>query len=606
MDRPPPSTIPDAPGSYQFRDRTGTIIYVGKARSLRSRLSSYFADARTLSPKTAQMMGEAASVEWIQVGTDPDAVMLEYSLIKEHRPRYNVQLRDDKSYPYLAITTSEEWPRPMVVRGARKKGIRYFGPYANAGAIRDTLDLLVRSLPLRTCSEGKFRRHLKLQKPCLLYHIDRCSGPCIGAVDQGDYRRMVDEMCSFLEGESGTLVSTLTAEMKEAAGSLEFEKAARLRDRLAAATAAGERQQMVTTSAESFDVFGIAEDELEASVQMFRVRKGHVVGRWGAVLDRVDGTDSGAVVGHALSVAYSEEHRDVPPEVLVPDLPADGEVYESWLSTRRGGRVTLRVPHRGEKRSLQETVALNARDELVRTKLKRGLDHASRTDALAGLREALALNRAPLRIECYDMSHLQGSDYVGSMVVMEDGVPVKKEYRHFRVRSVLGNDDYAAMREVLARRLARRDDPRFSRLPDLLVVDGGKGQLGVAVSVLDELGLTEEVPVAALAKRYEEVFLPGRAAPVELARGSGALHLLQRVRDEAHRFAVSYHRTLRGKRMVAGALDGVPGLGEVRRHRLVEELGGMGGVAAASREDLARLSWLPPRVAEAVYAALHG
>jgi len=625
--RPLPASIPDAPGSYQFRDAEGRVIYVGKARSLRSRVSSYFQDQRALSPKTAQMLREAASVEWIQVANEPEAVMLEFSLIKEHRPRYNIQLRDDKSYPYLAVTVADRWPRPMVTRGARQKGVRYFGPYANAGAIRETLDLLVKSLPLRTCSDSKLARHEKSGKPCLLYHISRCSGPCVGAVDEATYREMVTEMCAFLEGASDELLASLQTEMEEAASLQDYERAAVLRDRLAAATAARERQQIVTPSTESFDVMGVHLGDAQAAVQVFRIRRGRVVGRRGMLLDYVaapasmveasdqeapmDGDPLPRLVGHALGELYSDGRADIPREVCVPALPEDPSLYENWLSSLRKGPVTLKVPKRGERRDLLTTVATNAKDELVRAVLHSGSDVKSRTEALEGLRVALGLRTPPLRIECYDMSHLQGSDYVGSMVVMEDGLPKKADYRHFRIRSVPGNDDYSAMREVLTRRCARlvsvgeKKGSGFEKFPDLIVVDGGKGQLRVASEVLEAFGIEKRVAAAALAKRLEEVFLPERAEPLVLARGSPELLLLQRVRDEAHRFALAYHRTLRGRRMVASALEEVEGLGPRRAARLMEELGGASGVVSASREQLRGLSWLPSRVADRIYERLH-
>ncbi len=625
--RPLPASIPDAPGSYQFRDAEGRVIYVGKARSLRSRVSSYFQDQRALSPKTAQMLREAASVEWIQVANEPEAVMLEFSLIKEHRPRYNIQLRDDKSYPYLAVTVADRWPRPMVTRGARQKGVRYFGPYANARAIRETLDLLVKSLPLRTCSDSKLARHEKSGKPCLLYHISRCSGPCVGAVDEATYREMVTEMCAFLEGASDELLASLQTEMEEAASLQDYERAAVLRDRLAAATAARERQQIVTPSTESFDVMGVHLGDAQAAVQVFRIRRGRVVGRRGMLLDYVaapasmveasdqeapmDGDSLPRLVGHALGELYSDGRADIPREVCVPALPEDPSLYEKWLSSLRKGPVTLKVPKRGERRDLLTTVATNAKDELVRAVLHSGSDVKSRTEALEGLRVALGLRTPPLRIECYDMSHLQGSDYVGSMVVMEDGLPKKADYRHFRIRSVPGNDDYSAMREVLTRRCARlvsvgeKKGSGFEKFPDLIVVDGGKGQLRVASEVLEAFGIEKRVAAAALAKRLEEVFLPERAEPLVLARGSPELLLLQRVRDEAHRFALAYHRTLRGRRMVASALEEVEGLGPRRAARLMEELGGASGVVSASREQLRGLSWLPSRVADRIYERLH-
>ncbi|MDP9386371.1 MAG: excinuclease ABC subunit UvrC [Actinomycetota bacterium] len=616
MQRPPAGSIPDAPGSYQFRDGDGRVIYVGKAHSLRQRLSNYFVSPASLPPRTAQMVASAESVEWIQVNNDVEALMLEYSLIKQHRPRFNIRLRDDKSYPFLAVTLDDEWPRAMVMRGQKRKGVRYFGPYGHAYAIRETLDLLLRTFPIRTCSDNKFANHERLGRPCLLFHIEKCSGPCVKEVGREEYDHLVEELLGFLDGDTQPVVRRLEAEMRSAAGELDFERAARLRDRLASVRKAIERQQMVTERAEDLDVIGLAEDELEAAVQVFYVRRGRVVGRKGFVVDKVEDLTRSQLVASVLQQLYAEPALGVPKEVLVPDLPADLDVVEEWLSGLRGSRVGVRVPQRGDKRALHETVTRNAGEEFTRHRLRRSADHNSRARALNALQDALDLPEAPLRIECFDMSHIQGTDYVGSMVVLEDALPRKAEYRRFKVRTVEGNDDYAAMEEVLTRRLtallAERDRPvedrkrRFAYPPQLLLVDGGKGQLAVALRVVEELGLEEEIPVAALAKQFEEVFLPGRADPVRIPRQSEALYLLQRVRDEAHRFAVSYHRQLRGKRMTKSALDDIPGLGPTRRKRLLAELGGVGGVKSASLESLRALPWLPDRVAEAVHEKLHG
>jgi excinuclease ABC subunit C len=611
--RPPAGTIPDAPGSYQFKDAHGRVIYVGKAKSLRSRLSNYF--QKNLPPRTAQMVATAETVEWIQVRNDVEALMLEYSLIKQHRPRFNVRLIDDKSYPYLAVTVSDEWPRPMVMRGARRKGVRYFGPYGHAYAIRETLDLLLRTFPVRTCSDNKFRHHERLGRPCLLFHIEKCSGPCVGEVDHDAYQRYVEELLRFLEGDTDEVVERLEREMRESAEALEFERAARMRDRLTAVNKAIERQQMVADRNEDLDVFGVAEDELEAAVQVFHVRKGRVVGRKGFVLDKVEDLDQSELAGRILEGFYDDPPPiGMPKQVLVPWEPEDTDLYERWLSYERGSAVTIRVPRRGDKRQLQETVTHNAKEELVRHRLRRASDHNSRARALNELQDALGLPEPPLRIECFDMSHIQGTDYVGSMVVLEDGLPKKSEYRKFKIRSGQGNDDFRAMEEVLTRRftayLAERDRPasergRFSYPPQLLLVDGGKGQLGVAVKVLTELGLDEEIPVASLAKRFEEVFVPGTPDPVRIPRQSEALYMLQRIRDESHRFAITFHRDLRSKRMTTSALDDIPGLGPTRRKRLLKELGGVRAVKAASLEQLQALSWLPDSVARAVHEKFH-
>ncbi|MGH9183823.1 MAG: excinuclease ABC subunit UvrC [Acidimicrobiales bacterium] len=615
VQRPPVGAVPDAPGSYQFKDRDGRVVYVGKAKSLRSRLSSYFGDPALLAPRTAQMVQVAEAVEWIEVRNEVEALMLEHSLIKAHRPRFNVRLRDDKSYPFLAVTVSDEWPRARVVRGPKRKGTRYFGPYAHAYAIRETLDLLLRTFPIRTCSDAKLARHQRLGRPCLLFHIEKCTGPCVGEIEADDYRRLVEDLVDFLDGDTDPVVSGLEAEMRAAADDLDFERAARLRDRLASVGKAVERQQMVAARSEDLDVVGMADDDLEASVQVFFVRRGRVVGRKGFVLDKVEDLSRPQLVGRTLEDLYDEAPLGVPEQVLVPDLPEDVRLYEAWLSGLRGARVGVRVPRRGDKRGLQETVTRNAVEEFNRHRLRRASDHNSRARALNDLRDALGLPEAPLRIECYDMSHIQGTDYVGSMVVMEDGLPKKSDYRRFKVRDVGGTDDVGAMREVLTRRLTAyledRERPaperggRFSYPPQLLLVDGGMGQLNVAREVVEGLGLDDEIPVAALAKRFEEVYLPGTPEPVRIPRQSEALYLLQRVRDEAHRFAVGYHRKLRGRRMTASPLDEVRGLGPVRQQRLRRELGGVAGVRRASRQELRALSWLPDKVADAVWDRLH-
>ncbi len=616
VQRPPAGSVPETPGSYQFKDAEGRVIYVGKAKNLRARLSNYFQNPRNLHRRTRQMVETAASVEWIQVANEVDALMLEYSLIQRHKPRFNVRYTDDKSYPFLCLTTADEWPRAMVMRGKRKKGNRYFGPYGQAYAIRDTLDLLLRTFPIRTCTDGKFRRHEKLGKPCLLFHIEKCAGPCVGEVDKAEYDAMVEELASFLAGDTEEIVAKLDAQMRTASEDLEFELAAHLRDRLAAVKKAAEKRQMVVEGNEDVDVIGMFDDELEAAVQVFYVRKGRVMGRRGFVVDKAEDLDRGELVSRILERLYFDDNpMGSPKEVLVPDLPSDPPLYEEWLSAARESRVRIRVPKRGDKRALQATVTQNAQDAFNRHRLKRTNDHNSRARALNELQEHLDLPVAPLRIECYDMSHIQGSDYVGSMVVMEDGLPKKSDYRRFKIQSVPGNDDFAAMGEVLTRRftayLSEREVPveqregRFSYPPQLLVVDGGKGQLGVAVRVLDELGLADEIPVVSLAKQFEEVFVPGRSASIRLPRQSEALYLLQRIRDESHRFAITFHRQLRDKRMTRSALDGIAGLGPARKKRLAKELGGVNAVKRATLEDLKKLPWLPDEVAENVFRTLH-
>lgn len=617
--RPPVGTIPTSPGSYQFKDEHGRTIYVGKASNLRSRLSSYFQDLTQLHPRTAAMVTAATSVEWIEVRNEVEALMLEYSLIKQHRPRFNVRLRDDKSYPFLAITLDEQWPRAVVIRGTKRKGTRYFGPYAHAYAIRETLDLLLRTFPVRTCGPGKFNQHQRLGRPCLLFHIEKCSGPCVGEVNGDQYGEYVSSLVEFLDGETDAVVKSLTAEMETASQELEFEKAARLRDRLAAVMRAIEKQQMVGDRDEDIDLIGIADDELEASVQVFFVRKGRVVGRKGFIVDKVEDLTDNGLVDRILEELYGDEPPlGIPKQVLVPVMPEDEALYVEWLTHMRGSAVSVRVPQRGDKRELHDTVTQNAREEFIRHRLRRAADHNSRSRALTELQDYLQLPEAPLRIECYDMAHLQGTDYVGSMVVMEDGLPVKREYRRFKVKTVDGNDDYAAMEEVLTRRLSAYLEERevgvadesgkpkkFAYPPQLLLVDGGKGQLAVAQRVVTQLGLEEEIPVASLAKRFEEVYVPGNSAPIRIPRGSEALFMLQRIRDEAHRFANTFHRERRAKRMVSSSLDDIPGLGEKRAQRLVKELGNITSVKAASRERLRELTWLPDAVGDAVYERFH-
>jgi excinuclease ABC subunit C len=614
VDRPAPSSIPDAPGSYQFLDAEGRVLYVGKAKSLRQRVASYFQSPAGLAPRVAQMVAAAERVEWIQVGSDVEAFMLEYSLIKEHRPRFNIRLRDDKSYPWLALTVADTWPRPLVVRGRRRKGVRYFGPYPHAYAIRDTLDLLLRSFPVRSCSDAKLDRHTRAGRPCLLFHIERCCGPCTGEVAPERYAELVEGLTEVLNGRTDAVEARLETEMHEAADRLEFERAARLRDRLGALRTAAARQEMVTTRGDDLDVVAVADDELEAAVQVLHVRHGRVVGRRGSVVDKVEEVTAAGLVGRILAELYGDGTASVPREVLVPELPEDPEVLGAWLRLQRGGPVRVSVPQRGRRRALQATAAANAAEELRRHRLRRAVDHNARAEALTALAGALGLPLAPLRIECFDMSHLQGSDYVGSMVVMEDGLATPREYRKFRIRDVAGNNDVGAMEEVLRRRFSRlladeaagpAKGKRFSYPPQLLLLDGGLPQLGVGVRVLAELGLTERVPVAALAKQFEEVYLPSREAPVRIPRDSPALYLLQQVRDEAHRFAITYHRQLRARRSKASVLDGIPGLGPARRARLLRELGGLAGLRRASHDQLAECSWLPAPVAAAVWASLH-
>ena len=615
----PDGNIPVTPGSYQFRDAQGRVIYVGKAINLRSRVSSYFADPATLHPRTASMMSFADKVEWIEVRNEVEALLLEYALIKEHKPRFNIRLQDDKSFPFMAITTDEEWPRAMMFRGKRRKGVRYFGPYVHPGAIRDTLELLLRTFPVRTCAASKFKQHERLGRPCLLFHIEKCSGPCVGEVSAADYKVHVDGLMKFLDGDNTEIVATMEKQMIAASEATDFERAAKIRDRLTAIHQVLEKQQMVGVQEDDIDVIGIAQDEITAAVQIFFVRKGRVIGRNGFVLDKVEDVSPELLVDRILENAYGDEPAlGIPKQVLVPVLPESHEAVEKWLSDVRTTQVSVRVPMRGDKRELQETVTINASRELARHRLKRSADQHSRTMALNDLQQLLKLPHFPLRIECYDMAHLHGTDYVGSMVVLEDGLPAKTEYRRFKIKDVPGNDDYAAMREVLMRRLSaykkERDLPisergnkpgKFAYPPQLILVDGGKGQLGVAIDVVKELGLENEIPVASLAKRLEEVFVPNSSMPIDVPRGSEALFMLQVIRDEAHRFANTFHRQLRGKRMKVSGLDGIAGLGLARKEKLMQVFGSMKSLREASADEILAQSGLPQVVSQAVFDALH-
>ncbi|MEY3615876.1 MAG: UvrABC system protein [Actinomycetota bacterium] len=619
MQKPNLSELPTGPGSYQFADEHGRIIYVGKASNLRSRVGSYFVDPALLHTRTAAMVSAAAKVTWIEVDTEVSALLLEYNLIKQHRPRFNVRLRDDKSYPFLAITLDEEWPRAVVMRGRKRKGTKYFGPYAHAWAIRDTLDALLRTFPVRTCAPAKFRQHERLGRPCLLFHIEKCSGPCVKEIQLEAYSQHVEGLVRFLGGDTDAVRQQLHDSMEEASAGEAFEDAARLRDRLGAIDRALERQLMVGERGDDFDVVALTDAELEASVHVFYVRKGRVLGNNGYVIDKSESLATADLMRRVIVDLYAEEPAlGFPKEVMVSCEPSDLDACETMLSHGRGSRVEIRMPQRGDRRELLATVMKNAQDALVRHKMRRATDHNARSRAIAELQDHLSLTQAPLRIECYDMAHLHGTDYVGSMVVLEDGLPIKREYRKFSVRNVAGSDDYAAMREVLTRRLTayvvERDKPasergekpgRFAYPPQLLLVDGGKGQLNVAVQVLRELGLEDEIDVASIAKRFEEVYVPDHSEPIRVPRGSEALYMLQVIRDEAHRFANTFHRQQRGKRMKASELDGIAGLGAQRRDRLLKELGGIPGIKQASRDDLAALSWLPEVVAEAIFQRLH-
>ncbi len=605
--RPTSASIPDSPGVYLFRDHQDAVLYVGKAKSLRKRVVQYF--ARDLAARTRAMVDTATNVEWIVTDSEVAALMLEYSLIKEHRPRFNIRLRDDKSFPYLAITRYQEWPRASVMRGKRRKGVEYFGPYAQAYAIRQTLDLLLRTFPVRTCTDRKFETHQNLGRPCLLFHIERCSGPCVGEVDAAAYAGLVDGLAGFLDGDRNDVLSGLRVEMAAAAQRQDYETAARLRDQAAAAEKALARQELVTQRGETFDLIALEEDDLEAALVVLHVVKGRVTGRKTTVVDKVEDVSNAEMVGVLIGQLYGSERP--PRQVLVQELPDDPQLWTEWLTYRRGAAVSLRVPQRGAKRRLMETATANAREEFNRHRLRRSSDHNARARALRSLQEHLSLPDPPLRIECFDISTIQGADTVASMVVFEDGLPRKSDYRRFKIRTVDGQDDFASMEEVLRRRftayLADRRSPieergRFAYAPSLVVIDGGAGQLGRAVKVLDELGL--DIPVVGLAKRLEEVYRPHHTDPVVIPRGEEALYLLQRVRDEAHRFAITYHRQIRGKRMVDSVLDEVAGIGPARKRALLRQFGSLKRLRDAEEAELATV--VPPAVAADVYRVLHG
>jgi excinuclease ABC subunit C len=643
--RPDPGTIPTEPGCYLWRDRHDRVVYVGKAKNLRSRLSSYFGAWSGIHTRTRAMLEAARSVEWIVCENEVEALHLEFNLIKRHLPRYNVRYTDDKSYPYLAVTVQDEIPRAMVRRNPRRDGTRYFGPYAHAYAIRETLDLLLRVFPVRTCSQGVYDRCHRTGRPCLLFHIGRCAAPCVGKVSPDEHRELVDDLIRFLEGDTDETLASLEARMAAEAEKLNFESAARLRDQLASVRKALERQAMVTGRAEDFDAVHFADDDLETAFQAFFVRRGRVVGRKGWTADKVEDLDAPALLSRFLLELAVERGEDLPPEILVPCEPEDMATVEELLSELRtaaasrrggpgrpGGRVRIRVPQRGEKLAFLDTVRENAVEAFHQHKLKRAKDFNARSQALSELQEALGLEEAPLRIECYDISTLQGTNSVASMVVMEDGLPRKSEYRRFKIRGVEGQDDFAMMHEVITRRFRKyleesarplvdpadaairaglQDEAaagpvrKFAYPPNLVIIDGGKGQLNAARRALEELGV-EGVEICSLAKRMEEVFLPDRDESILLPRGSEALFLIQRVRDEAHRFAITYHRSLRGRQMTESAFDGIPGVGPARRRALLDHFGSLKEVRAASSDELAAVDGISTTLAQAIRDHLRG
>ncbi|WP_406501714.1 excinuclease ABC subunit UvrC [Streptomyces sp. NBC_01590] len=656
--RPKPGQIPDSPGVYKFRDEHRRVIYVGKAKNLRQRLANYFQDLAALHPRTRTMVTTAASVEWTVVSTEVEALQLEYSWIKEFDPRFNVKYRDDKSYPYLAVTLNEEFPRVQVMRGAKKKGVRYFGPYGHAWAIRETVDLMLRVFPVRTCSAGVFKNAARTGRPCLLGYIGKCSAPCVGRVTPEEHRELADDFCDFMAGRTGTYIRRLEKDMMAAAEEMEYERAARLRDDVEALKRAMEKSAVVLADATDADLIAVAEDELEAAVQIFHVRGGRVRGQRGWVTDKVENVDTSGLVELALQQLYGEETGDsVPKEVLVPALPEDPDAVSQWLAGRRGSQVSLRIPQRGDKKDLMATVQRNAQQALGLHKTKRASDLTTRSRALEEIAQALGLDTAPLRIECFDISHLQGEDVVASMVVFEDGLVRKSEYRRFQIKGFEGQDDVRSMHEVIGRRFKRylqekertgeweetpaptgpapapqntttapgaapgpaagadaagadaepREDDgrpkRFAYPPQLVVVDGGQPQVAAAKRALDELGI-DDIAVCGLAKRLEEVWLPDDDDPVVLPRSSEGLYLLQRVRDEAHRFAITYQRAKRAKRIRSSPLDAVAGLGETRKQALIKHFGSVKKLKQATIDEICEVPGIGRRTAESVAVAL--
>ncbi|MFC9335022.1 excinuclease ABC subunit UvrC [Arthrobacter sp. NPDC057009] len=642
--RPQTGEIPTNPGVYRFRDPHGRVIYVGKAKNLRSRLNSYFANPAGLLPKTHAMVYAASSVEWTVVGSELESLQLEYTWIKEFKPRFNVVFRDDKTYPYLAVTMGEKLPRVQVMRGERRKGTRYFGPYT-AGAIRETMDTLLRVFPVRSCSAGVLKRAQASGRPCLLGYIDKCSAPCVGRVTPEEHRALAEDFCAFMGGEAKRFIARLEKEMGAAVAILDYERAARLRDDITALKKVFERNAVVLAEDTDADVFALHEDELEAAVQVFHVRGGRVRGQRGWVVEKVEDFTTPDLVEHLLQQVYGEDAEiqgRLPREVLVPVEPSNAQDLAAWLGGIRGAKVDIRVPQRGDKAALMSTVRDNAEHALRLHKTRRAGDLTVRSQALQELQEALELPVPLLRIECFDVSHVQGTNVVASMVVVEDGLPKKSDYRKFSITGAAATDDTAAMHDVLTRRfrhylvdktaqvetaelvatpaagangsalasgsaadaaLADTTTPapkaKFAYPPNLVVVDGGKPQVNAAARALEALGI-DDVYVVGLAKRLEEVWLPDSDFPVILARSSQGLYMLQRIRDEAHRFAISFHRQKRGKAMTVSALDGVPGLGDSKRKALLAHFGSVKKIKAATAEELTAAKGVGPALAAAI------
>ena len=617
--RPKTSDIPTKPGVYRFRDEHGRVIYVGKAKVLRNRLTSYFANPDRLTPKTRAMVFTAGSVEWTVVGSELEALQLEFVWIKEYNPRFNIVFRDDKTYPYLAVTLNEKYPRALVMRGDKRKGVKYFGPFYPAKAIRETLDTLLRVFPVRSCAPGVFKRAEASGRPCLLGYIDKCSAPCVGRISEEDHRQLADDLCTFMSGEATKFTKALTVKMQDAVAELEYEQAARYRDDIAALNRVFERNAVVLDDRTEADIFGVHGDELEAAVQVFHVRDGRIRSQRGWVVEKVADASDAEFVEQLLTQIYADHADRIPREILVPALPEDINDVTTWLSELRGSKVSLRVAQRGDKAALAGTVKENAEQALRLHKSKRAGDITTRSLAMQELQEALGAEQALLRIECYDASHTQGTNVVASMVVFEDGLPKKSEYRKFSITGDAARDDTASMYDVIYRRFSRylkeKVDPsafatgaikdgvsgevekkKFSYPPSLVIVDGGPPQVAAAQKAMDDLGI-DDIPVVGLAKRLEELWLPDDPFPVILPRASASLYLVQRLRDEAHRFAITFHREKRAKSMISSELDAVPGLGKAKQAALRKHFGSMKKIRAASIEELVQVPGIGEKLA---------
>lgn len=610
--RPATGSIPTSAGVYKFRDPDRRVIYVGKAKNLRNRLNSYFANPAQLHPRTSTMVHTANSVEWTVVDTEVEALQLEWTWINEFNPRFNVMFRDDKSYPYLAITMNDEVPRAFITRGKRRKGVKYFGPFAQVWAIKDTLDLLLKAFPMRTCTAGVYRRAERSGRPCLLGYIDKCAAPCVGQISKDDHKDLARSISDFMSGNTGRFISHRQKEMAKAAAELDYERAAGLRDEISALQKVLDKSAVVLSVSADCDIFALVTEELEASVQVFHVRQGRIRGQRGWIIERSDDHTPAELTTDYLRQAYSGLDADaIPKEILVDTLPADLESLEAWLSEQRGSRVTVRVPERGEKKAALETVGKNGKEALIQHKLKRSSDLTTRSQALKEIQEHLDLPEAPLRIECIDISHTQGSNVVASLVVFEDGMAKKRDYRHFAIHGEAAADDTASMYDVVSRRFSRyleqmtseEPDERFGYRPSLLVVDGAGPQVAAATRALTDLGIVD-ISVVGLAKRLEEIWIPDDPFPVILPRNSEGLFLMQRLRDEAHRFAITYHRSKRAKAMTSSVLDDIPGLGESKRTALLRHFGSVKKVRAATAEEICEVKGIGPSLAAKIVTAL--